>query len=60
MLLPRIGHLLSLKNLEVLTESATSFSGFNDIINESSLSSHQRSGEVVGLLILVLGEGLAT
>ena len=58
MLLPRIGLLLGLKNFKILAESLTGLERLNNIINETSLSSHERIGEVVRVLGLVLLEVL--
>ena len=54
MLLPGVGHLLGLENLEVLAESTTGLGGLDDVVDESSLGGHERVGEVVGVLGLVL------
>ena len=60
MLLPRIGLLLGLKDFEIFAESATGLERLDDVINETSLGGHERIGEVVRVLSLVLLEVLTT
>ena len=60
MLLPRIGLLLGLEDFEIFAETLTSFERLDDVIDEASLSGHERIGKVVGVFGLVLLEVLST